>query len=187
MRFSGIKLLPAILCAFLLTHCGSSKFSSSHDQTAAQSPAPSAVPTTIPGIPPAIVQPVVPALPSNAVTQGSFSAWAVPPNPAPMQPYQIYIQVKLPSNTISYTLADLSGNLVGTDGYQQTIGLNPAAYSSITKGTRPVLGQGFNYNGSTTALLIVPVPGAASAVSDKIKISSTKLNETQDLEVIFQN
>lgn len=186
MRFNGANILLAIFSLCLLSHCGSSKFSSSNNQTATQSPSPSPIPAPASPVPQVTTQPIVPALPSNAVTQGSFSAWAVPPNPAPLQNYQIYIQVKLPSNTANYTLADLSGNLVGTDAYQQTIGRNPVAYSSITNATRPVLGQGFNYNGSSTALLIVPVPGAASAVTDTVNINSILLNESQTLIIKFQ-
>lgn len=51
----------------------------------------------------------------QAVTKGSFTAWAVPPNPRPRESYWINIEVKLPTNTQNYLQTDLAGTVVGTD------------------------------------------------------------------------
>jgi hypothetical protein len=59
--------------------------------------------------------------PKNAVTKGSFTAWTVPEDPEPGQDYVIVIEIKLPEKVRRYPLKDLSGMVVGTDGWRQAI------------------------------------------------------------------
>lgn len=176
----------AIAIALCLTSsCNSGSFtgSSSENKPAAnakpQVPQPTPVPTANPVAPVVPVTPVTPATPPGSVTQGSFTVWANPANPAPGQNYDIFIAVRLPTAVAVYTEADLSGSIVGTDQYQQMIA--PAtSYKGIGM-------QSFSYvPGSGQAQLIVHVPGAQTKVRDTVNIRSTLLNEAQTIGIIFQ-
>ena len=50
-------------------------------------------------------------------TQGSFSLYTEPKDPAPLQDYTIVIEVSLPSNITTYNASDLVGCVIGTDKY----------------------------------------------------------------------
>jgi len=118
-------------------------------------------------------------VPQGAVTQGSFTVWADPPNPAPFQDYQIFIRVSLPSNTTQYFLSDISGTLVGTDGYHQ-----PLSESIRTNSYKP--GQpSFNFAGQTADISLW-VPGTYSKVQDTVQVRSTLLSESQNITIVFQ-
>ena len=127
---------------------------------------------------PALTKPATPAIqppppaaviPQGAVTKGSFTVWTTPADPQPFESYTITIEVKLPSNTTSYTAADLTGKVVGTDGYTQAMG-DP--------------GQDFQFLGATARLSLF-VPGAVQDVRDTVEVRSTLLNETQSLSLSF--
>ncbi len=121
------------------------------------------------------VQPPAPQPPANAIVKGSFSVWATPSRPAQGEDYIIHIQIKLPSQTMNYYRNDLSGTLIGTDGYSQTI--NHPKYFMM---------QRFTYvTGSPSAEFAMLIPGAASGVNDTIKVTSKLLNESQDISVRF--
>ncbi len=108
----------------------------------------------------------------RAVTKGSFTAWTEPEDPIPNKDYLIIIQIKLPAKMKlnRYPLKDLSGKLVGTDGYEQQIPEDPARYLPIKEGRMQ---------------LVVTVPGAAKLVKDRIEIKSNLLKEQQTLEIEF--
>jgi hypothetical protein len=110
-------------------------------------------------------------IPKNArvFRKGSFSAWTVPDDPKPGQDYNIVILVKLPDRVKRYRASDLSGIVIGTDGYTQAI---PGPEYKRGKTYLPMKEQ--------TAQLIVPVPGAASRVKDKIEIRSKTLKRKAD-------
>jgi len=129
-----------------------------------------------------------PTIPHNdnptVVTQGSFRAWAEPPNPRLGQNYNIVIEVTLPTNTTSYQQSDLTGGLTGTDGYRQSIG--PNASNFHTDGRVVPVNQSFEFNGGPTARLRIPVPGAATpATVDTVDIRSNLLSEQQRLKIVF--
>lgn len=113
----------------------------------------------------------------TVTTAGSFTAWAEPANPGQLQPYAIFIEVKLPSSATAYTMQDLSGSLSGTDGYDQSIPVDgspfaPAPVFSFVPGQ---------------ARLKVMVPGAfIRSTTDTIQIRSALLKEAQSLTVRFQ-
>lgn len=111
--------------------------------------------------------------PRNVVTKGSFSAWTMPENPNPGQAYTITIEVKLPSNVSQYQRSDLSGMVIGTDGYQQSL-----SYDFFKNSQR--FEQGIDM-----ARLHVRVPGGANLVRDEIQIQSLLLNESQVLHLQF--
>jgi len=93
--------------------------------------------------------------------KGSFTAWTVPNDPKPGEDYDIVIVVKLPDRVKRYRASDLSGIVIGTDGYTQKI---PGAEYARGKTYLPLNGR--------EAQLIVSVPGAASRVRDTIEIRS---------------
>ena len=65
--------------------------------------------------------------------------------PSPGQPYVIVIQVILPERVSRYTRGDLSGVIVGADGYRKFIQTNPDEELPITDRTArirvPVVGS----------------------------------------------
>lgn len=135
--------------------------------------------------------------PTEAVTVGSFTAWADPANPAERQDYTIFIEVKLPSNgsPLSYTKEDLSGLLIGTDGYTQAIEQSFAPIQMATlpfdvpfqPSSQPTFdpkGQ-FVVNGNIAKISFM-VPGADRKVQDTIQIRSKLLNESQTVSLVFQ-
>ena len=113
---------------------------------------------------------VMPKKRGDVVAKGSFSVWTVPEDPLPAQNYVIVIQIKLSKEVTHLRRSDLSGMLVGTDGYRQTI-------PGIRCGWMPVKGN--------QAQLGVFVPAAAKLVKDTINVRSKTLKETQTLEIVF--
>ncbi len=134
--------------------------------------------------------------PRNAVKAGSFTAWTIPiaqipgekttagDSPRPGQDYHIVIQVKVPTNRDVYNIADLSGKVIGTDGYVQVI---PAqAYFQDKDGNmiRAKIGRRLPIVEGVVQI-IIRVPGAEALVKDTIQIKSKLLKEDQTLELIF--
>ncbi len=115
-------------------------------------------------------------LPENTIVKGSFRVWTVPADPAPMQKYDIYIDVKIPASATNYTKEDLSGDVIGTDGYRQPIGRDANFLGKVMQRFESFPGR---------ATLIISVPGALNLVKDTIKIKSTLLNEAQNIEIVF--
>jgi hypothetical protein len=112
---------------------------------------------------------------TKVVTKGSFSAYTDPKDPIPQQDYYIIILIKVPPNVKQYRTSDLSGLVVGTDGYEQ-----PIVDEFFLKTNRMLeIKEGL-------CRLVVKVPGAANLVQDQIKIKSKMLHETQDLQIIFK-
>jgi len=110
------------------------------------------------------------AVPSGAITKGSFTVWTDPRDPEPGQAYDIVIQVKLPKSITSYKLRDLTGTVQGTDKYYKEIRFSATDRKPVKDGVVQVR---------------VPIPGAAVRVRDTIKIHSTILKEEQTIEIVF--
>ncbi len=110
----------------------------------------------------------------GVVTKGSFTAWTEPQDPKPNEDYSIVILIRLPERVNKYRVSDLSGQVIGTDRYRQSI---PGAEMLRTTTYLPVQ-QGM-------AQIVVKVPGAARLVKDTIRLKSKLLNEEQDLEIEF--
>lgn len=124
-----------------------------------------------------------------AVTKGSFTAWAEPNNPQPGQNYLIIIQVRLPDDVKRYRIADLVGEVEGTDSYRQRIPYDSRTRSATAASTP----EGLKVIDGSTILdvidnriqLAIRVPGAARLVRDKITIRSRRLREEQELVLVF--
>lgn len=134
--------------------------------------------------------------PKNAVRKGSFTAWTIPiamrvgekpeagDSPRPGQAYFIAIQVKLPADQRTYRINDLSGEIIGTDDYQQNITAHAYAQDKngkilpVKTGRRLPIVDG-------VAQILVRVPGADALVKDTISIQSRALKEQQTLELVF--
>ena len=110
-------------------------------------------------------------LPPGAIVQGSFTVFANPPNPMEGQDYYVHVRVKLPATLSSYSRSDLSGTLVGTDGYTHTIGYDADLEKFLS-------GQG-------SAELIILVPGSFRGVNDTLRVTSRALNESQTISIRF--
>lgn len=127
----------------------------------------------------------------KAVSAGSFTAWTVPEDPKPGQDYMIVIRVKVPDGVRTYRVSDLSGQIVGTDGYVLNVPIdsNPSR-SDRTKTERagrlvPVKSRDRLRVVKGHVQLMVDVPGAASLTRDSIQLKSKMLKEEQKLEIVF--
>ena len=109
-------------------------------------------------------------VPAGAVTAGSFSVWTVPDNPDPGEPYKIVIQMRVPDGTDKYSISDLEGVVVGSDGYQKMI---PGGL----RGFLPVI------NGRVQ--MEVHIVSADEDVEDTVFIRSRLLREAQRLQIRF--
>ena len=111
-----------------------------------------------------------PKIPGHAQTKGSFTAWADPRDPKPGQKYDIVIQVRLPSSVKKFRAADLTGRVIGTDGYKQPIHFEPTVQLDVEEGAVEIR---------------ITVPGAAQKVRDTIRVESKLLREKQTFEIEF--
>lgn len=111
-----------------------------------------------------------PNIPKYAVTKGSFSAWTDPKDPEPGRSYEIVIQFRLPGNVKSYKGSDLTGMVIGTDGYKQVIKFSRTESFPVQDGNIQVR---------------IRVPGADRLVRDTIRIESKLLHEKQMIEIEF--
>jgi hypothetical protein len=144
-----------------------------------------------------------PIVPGNAVRKGSFTAWTVPiytanfpkrfgdpepkpgDSPRPKQPYHIIIQIKVPRNKTTYALvSDLTGTVVGTDGYRQKIPENTMVLAADGKTFVVPRGSVRVKNGLVHIQIFVP--GAERLIRDTIEVSSKMLKEEQTLELVFE-
>ena len=131
-----------------------------------------------------------PAMPDNAITKGSFTAWADPKAPTPGQPYWIFIELKLPSDVTTYLATDISGRLTGSDGYSRGVGRDskgPTDGLPLPAGINPsaIPQDKFEFFGSI-AKIGIWVPGAAELVHDIITIRSDLLKESQTIAITFK-
>ena|GEM_PF-1830928 len=125
-----------------------------------------------------------------AVTKGSFTAFTIPAHPQPMEAYSIVIEVRLPSDVKRFRVSDLNGEVRGSDGYTQKI-----PYDSRTPYAAgyPTPEKKIEILQASTTLdvvdnkiqIVVKIPGGARLVKDVIRIRSRKLNEEQELTLIF--
>jgi hypothetical protein len=137
-------------------------------------------------------------LPKHAVQQGNFAAWWVPkierygekvePGQLPRvgQDYNIYVQVRLPADRKSFRIEDLSGEIVGTDGYKQLIPDRAWVVDEQGELTRAA-GKPLLRVTQGVVQIVFKVQGAGKAgVRDTIRIKSRLLNEEQTLVLVFQ-
>ena len=125
----------------------------------------------------------------RAVTRGSFTAWTVPENPRPRQPYRIIIEVRLPDRFRRYRVSDLSGEVVGTDKYRQKIPWDvraPWASMSWAGDELVTISSAERLDiRNNKVQLVITVLGAERLVRDAITIRSRLLREEQKLELVF--
>lgn len=125
-----------------------------------------------------------------AVTKGSFTAFTIPATPAPMKPYRIVIEVRLPGDVKKYRVSDLKGEVIGTDGYKQFLPYDKnspsASRAPAANGKETVINSSSSIDVINNRVqIIVVVPGARNLVKDRIKIRSKRLREDQELTLTF--
>lgn len=138
-------------------------------------------------------------LPQNAVQAGSFAAWWIPkierygevvePGQLPRegQDYRIYVQIAVPKERKTYSVDDLSGEIVGTDGYKQLIPQRAWVMDDKGNLVRAVGGRSYLPVRDGVAEIVFKVEAASKAgVQDTIRIRSRLLDEEQSLTLIFQ-
>lgn len=144
-----------------------------------------------------------PGLPGRAVRAGSFAAWTTPQgvdntrrrfrpkgqpgdSPAPGEMYYITIQIRLPADRKTYSLSDLSGEVVGTDKYRQRIPRGVWIMGDDGDLVRPPFSGKLKVKNRVVEI-IVEVPGAAKLVEDTIEVESKMLKERQTLTLTFED
>lgn len=125
----------------------------------------------------------------KAVQKGSFAAWTVPEDPQPRESYMIVIRIKLPVGTKQYRVSDLTGTIVGTDGFALQIPYDRTRTTATVteRGGKvvPVKLSDFLPIVDEYVQLMVNVPGASERVRDVIDLKSKLLKESQKLEIVF--
>ncbi len=137
-------------------------------------------------------------IPENAVVAGHFAAWWIPkaerygeqvkPGQLPRvgQDYRIIVQLQIPEGRKSLRITDLSGEIVGSDGYKQRIPDRAWIYNAQGK-LVPVRGHPRLKVIDGTIQIVFKVPGAGKQdVRDTITVRSKLLDEEQTLTLIFQ-
>ncbi|MEZ6064520.1 MAG: hypothetical protein R3B90_02160 [Planctomycetaceae bacterium] len=134
-------------------------------------------------------------VPRNAVRAGSFLAWWIPevkrygervePGQLPRQgqKYFIHLQLRMPPGRGDYPLSDLSGEIVGTDGYRQPI--PERAY--VTGGDGKLKRAPPRLSAESGVVEVVFEVGGAgkSGIRDIITVRSELLGEQQILTLEF--
>ncbi len=121
------------------------------------------------------------------VTKGSFTVWTIPVDPVPGMNYAIAIQIRWPKRVRRVKVFDLSGRVIGTDGWNQLLPLHANIPSYALKKGQLVRLDPTSYIPikERTSRLIIWVPGAKQLVRDRISIRSNALKENQTLEITF--
>ncbi len=109
-------------------------------------------------------------VPRHAITAGNFSVWTEPNNPQPGEPYKIMVQIQLPEGTERYSVSDLDGVVVGSDGYQKQIPGPVRGYLPVT---------------DNCVRVEVPIVSADENVQDTVFVRSKLLREAQRLRITF--
>lgn len=126
-----------------------------------------------------------------AVTKGSFTVWSEPEIPLSGQPYKLIVQIRLPDRIKSYRINDLTGRLIGTDGYEQKIPFDPRAPHNLFYTDETL--QAIKIKSGSEAVkvrdnkiqMMIIVPPARRLVQDTIQIRSRRLREKQELVLVF--
>lgn len=109
--------------------------------------------------------------PPRAVREGSFSVWTEPAAPQAGEPYRIIIQIRLPDGLDRYSVQDLQGVVIGSDGYRKPIPGHLTGLLPVEAGY---------------ARLVVPIVSADEHVRDTVLIRSRRLKESQKLLIAFE-
>ncbi len=125
-----------------------------------------------------------------AVTKGSFTVWTEPEHPRTREPYMIIIEVRLREGSRVYRVNDLSGYVIGSDGYKQKIPVdveapNNSFYTDEDKRMQKLSSSKQIKVRNDKVPLAIKVPGANRLVKDTIQIRSRRLRERQELELVF--
>ena len=109
------------------------------------------------------------SVPGYAQSKGAFTVWTEPQDLKPMEDYQLVIRIRLPDSVKEYRASDLSGHVLGTDGYRQRIPSNSKQVCPIDNGI---------------AVIRINVPGGTEGVRDRFEIASQHLRgEKQTFEI----
>ena len=141
--------------------------------------------------------------PENAVKAGNFSVWHWPidgtmvgteiqhgvPGASPKvgQHYSIVIRVKVPEGRTYVRLAEFTGSVVGTDGYEQRIPNDAWFYRRNGEMVKAQFSHRIPVIDGTAEIMI-RVPGALRrAVKDTITVRSRTIDEEETIELVFQS
>lgn len=107
----------------------------------------------------------------------------------PGQNYVIIVEIRLPDDVQQYRLTDLTGEVIGTDRYRQSIPFDrdaPSASAARTPdGLKVIRGNESVQVADNRVQLVIKVPGASRLVKDTIRIRSRRLRENQELILVF--
>jgi hypothetical protein len=110
-----------------------------------------------------------PQPPLHAVEAGNFAAWTEPPFPKPGEPYYIVLLIRLPDHVKRYPQSDLTGLVIGSDGFRKPIW-------GSARGTLPLVHQ--------TVRIMIPVVGSQHGSVDTIMVQSRILRERRMIRLV---
>jgi len=111
-----------------------------------------------------------PEPPPHAITDGNFSVWTEPEIPIPGEAYSIHIQIRLPDEIEEYPRSDLSGMLIGSDGYRKP-------FDHFGAELVPIIQH--------TVEIVIPVVGAQRPVGDVVILRSRLLKSQKVLKLRY--
>jgi hypothetical protein len=114
--------------------------------------------------------PPSPSVAERAVSSGSFLVWVEPAVPFAGEPYCVYVQIRLPERIKRYPRTDLTGVLIGSDGYRKSI-------SGPERGDIPLI--------ANTATIVIHVVGAARPEADTLVIRSKLLRQQKTIRLVY--
>lgn len=126
-----------------------------------------------------------------AVTKGSFTVWSDPEVPRVSEDYKLIVEIRLPDGIKAYRINDLSGRVIGSDGYRQNIPYDSNGKGSVSytdenlKEVRVTSSSEIIKVRDNKVQLVINVLGASRLVKDVIQVRSRRLNERQELELVF--
>lgn len=126
-----------------------------------------------------------------AVTKGSFTVWSDPETPRVNEDYKLIVEIRLPDGIKAYRINDLSGRVIGSDGYRQKIPYDSKGNGSLSytdenlKEVRVTSTSESIKVRNNKVQLVINVLGASRLVKDVVQIRSRRLNERQELELVF--
>lgn len=114
--------------------------------------------------------PPAPSVAERAVSSGNFLVWVEPAVPFAGEPYCVYVQIRLPERVKRYSRTDLTGVLIGSDGYRKSI-------SGPEREDIPLI--------ANTATIVIHVVGAARPEADTLVIRSRLLRQQKTIRLVY--
>jgi hypothetical protein len=112
-----------------------------------------------------------PPAPAHAVESGNFLVWSEPMMPIAGEPYSVFVRIRVPDRITRYPRSDLTGIVIGSDGYQKLI-------RDTRDGFLPLVGH--------TATIVIPIVGATRPEADTLILRSRLLKQQKTIRLLYR-